>query len=551
MAVFSATTKDIPLRSPLKHNIFSHGKRKLSTTPKEDASNASYESSLAAIVERCADSLPSMHTNGVNSASLEEGLCSSSTLSTPAGAVREAFLQQLQDCNDASISCHVIDLLSILFIHMESSRGFLAKITSDALHSVYTMCVGKANLPYTFFKLNSILSESAATNEQDETERTLMVKDSFSLLIQTSNALLKAKDSFTSAFAHHLLAHWSALILEGASQLHCLSEMVDTLGAFLLSNAFRRSRKQTSPSSKRNMALPGLNERTHTTLFELLLHMINTSFSLARPRRGNKKKRTSKEGPYRAIIWPMEVYTKLLSIFQSNHVFFPQRFILTAIKSSLLMIRLSDYQLRQCVQWRNSQPTQMGIGFDYAAVELLQPLVDGFALCVGSIISFCSTMKAQTDSTSSRRGLDSSYKHAKAIAGLLYRCEGIKETIQSICTSQNLSFPQQRDMESSASIRKHTIKKKRKRANRELSPPRKIRPRGSSEKALASPSVLEMLPAGNHHQRNGMRDENVRLESDSDELDSKDEDDDNLSDDPMRGSDDEDDSFGVIGDWAN
>mmetsp|Transcript_10940 Transcript_10940/g.24151 ORF Transcript_10940/g.24151 Transcript_10940/m.24151 type:complete len:646 (+) Transcript_10940:312-2249(+) len=552
LAVFSFATKGVAVRSSLKDNVLVREKRKQPPEPKD---SCNIDSLFADIIQRCAEPSPSSPTNTVHSTAQDEALCSSSTLSTPTGALSEILLEQLKFCEDASISCQIIDLLSILFMHTECSRGILAKLALGSLHSVYTSSVGKANLPYAFFQLNSIIAE-AAENEERETDRTAFVKESFTPLIRTSNAILKAKDSFTAAFVHHLLAHWSALILEGASQFHCLTEMVEALDVFL-SSAFRRPKQNGSSPPRKKNALPGLNEKTHTSLFELLLHMINATLSLSKPRR-SKKKRSSKayqtEGPYREVVWPLEVYGKLLSIFQSNHSFFPRRFLFTVVKSSLLMVRLSDYQLRQCVQWRNSQHLQIGIGTDSAAVELLQPLVDCVASHIGSIISFCNTVKDQHNNN--KRGWGSSYKYTKAAAGLLYRCEGIKETLQSICQSQNLVFP--KDF---TSLQDHCSSPKRKRDNdgdgavtrkkqrgkRGLSPQRMIRSRCASDKVLASPSVLELLPELTH--RKGMRydsiKENFGLQSDSEDSQQSVNDD----DDSVLGSDD-DDSFGVVGDWA-
>ena len=535
LAVFSFATKGIPLQSSLKSNVL-HKNRKQRSTP----INACGEESLfAAIIQQCVGTMPS-DTNAVDSASLEDGLCSSTTLATPTGTLSETLLRQLQDCNDASLASHIIDLRSIVFIHTDCSRGILAKITSDALHSVYTMSVGKANMPYMFFKLNSILLEDV---EHDESDGASIVKDSFTPLIQTSNMLLKAKDPFTSVFVHNLMAHWSALILEGASQFHCLSEMVDALDSFL-STSFRRS-KLSSPSRKYTM-LPGLNEKTHTALFELLLHMINASLSLAKPRRNNKKKRSSNgrnqiDGPYRQVIWPMEVFGKLISIFTSNHVFFPRRVVLATIKSSVLMIRIGDYQLRRCVQWRTTQPTQMGIGMDYAAVDLLQPLIDVSSHCIGSIIVFCNTMKGHRRSGIGR-GLDSTYKHNKAIAGLLYRSEGIKETLQSVCQSQDLTFPQFTSQVFISPSRmkrrsdgKDSVRRKRHRGNRELTPRR-------NNIRSPSSSVLESLDGSSGKRKLTSAENKNDMESDS-EYSQKSGEDDNS----MKGSDS--DSFGVVGEW--
>jgi len=546
LAVFSFAIKTVPIRSSMKDSIALAVTRKLPPEPKDRDYGYFLFSST---IQRCADSISSTPTDTGNSSAPEKSILSLSSLSAPAQALSESLIQQL-NCEDATISCHIIDLLSILFIHTECPRG--NDITfADTLHSIYTSSVGKANLPYTIFKISDILSR-ATKNEEHESDRTSIVKENFTSLIRTANALLKAKDSFTVAFIHHILAHWGALVFEGVTQFHCLNKMVEAVDT-LLDTASWRPKGNSSPPKHKHNTLPGLNEKNCGSLFELLLHLTNTSLSLSKPQRV-KKKRSSKayqvEGPYGEMLWPLEIYGKLLSIFQSNHHFFPRRLVFIVIKNCLLLVRLSDYQVRQCVQWRNSQHSQIGTGKDLSSVEFLQPLVDGVAShCVGGILSFCNTLKGQLNTD--KRSWGSSCKQTKAIAGLLYRCKGTKETLLSICQSQNLTFPKDfTSLLSSSPKRKRDddyVQKKRHRIERELSLARMIRSRGSSNKVFTSPSVLEQIPASGHsndlrydsinvNSKHQSDSENSRLSGDSD-------------DDSMLESDD-DNSFGVIGDWA-
>ena len=504
-----------------------------------------------------------MHSHSINSTVLEQGLCASSTFSTHTEALSEKFIQQLNQSEDASISCYILDLLSIIFIHTECSRGILPALASRTLHSVYTRSTGKAYLPYILFKLHFILIKG--TNNEDESARKSVVKETFALLIQTSSVLLRAKDSSTAAFVHHLLAQWSAHVIEGTSQRCCLTEMVESLDVFL-AGSFRRSKQNSNSRPRTKTALPGLNEKTYTSLFELMLHMISTSLSLSTPHRVKKKDSSNvyqvKE-PYQEVIWPMEIYGKLLSIFQTNHMYFPRRFIFTTVKVSSIMIKLGGFQLRQCVQWRNSQPTLMGIGMDSAAVELLQPLIDCVAShCIGNIISYCNAMKIQQNSDN--EGLGSDYKHTKAIAGLLYVCEGIKETLQGICQAQFLIFP--KDF-TSVQVTRDSPKRKRdtyeddyesgrgNHRSREFSSTRrKIRPLGSREKTLKSPSILELLPKpgiGKDVRYDSIKCNSFMQSDSADSVESSEHSGVEFKDEgiSMQGSND-DDSFGVIGDWG-
>jgi hypothetical protein len=556
--VFSFATKDAPLRSSLKHNVILRDKRKQSV----EASGCCNDKDLfSGIIKSCAEVLLSAHSNDGTSNIVEQGVAMTSTVS----ALTENLILQLNQCLDASCACHILDLLSILLIYSECSRGTLTALASNTLHSVFTMSIGEVYVPYTFLKLQHILSNG----RQDEDSRSSIVQESFALLGHTSKVLLRTKDSYTAAFFHFVLAEWSAFVIEGASQNDCLNEMVNSLDDFLAASTSQRSKQNCNARSRIKTVLPGLNEKTYTSLFELVLHMISTSLSLAMPYRV-KKMRSAKVyhvgEPYKEIIWPMKVFGKLLSIFQMYHIYFPRRFLLSVVKSSLLIIKRCDYQLQQCVLWRNSQSTRMGLGVDSAAAELLQPLVNGVASsCIENITSFCNTMKNQQNRNI--KGLSDNYKHTKAIAGLLYRCERVKETLQSICQVHKLFYHKNSSTSldrkgSSKRIREtneendETVRESH-RSSKGIHTPRKIRSRGSPDKSLKSPSVLELLPdpkisKGVHFDSIDDIIEERFLQSDSDDSHmSYDTDFKKGYDESIKGSDDDDDSFGVIGHWGS
>ena len=544
LAVFSSATKDSPTKSVLQNIIF---RRNRSKYPSESACSSS-SSWFTDVIQSCAIMC------GATVTSAKKDGTSSSIQSNSVAILREIFVTHLNGCKDASISCHIIDLVSILLINAEWSSGTLATITKGALCSVYTMSVGKArNPPYALIKLNSILLEAWANEAKWlDSDRAPFVIETFKNLIQSSKAILKAKDSFTSAFVHHILAHWSALILDGTSQIKFHTELVASLDV-----SFNRRLPQhhINPSSRKRSSLAGLNEKSHASLFEQLLLMTTASLSLSKPRR-MKKRRSSADyiaetSPYGEIIGLVEVYGRLLLMFQANRINFPRRFIRTIVRSSSQMVRISDYQLRQCVQWRNSQPSQIGLGVDCAAAELLQPLVDSIAShCIGGITSFCNAMKVQ----------QSSYKHTRAIAGLNYRCEGIKETLRGICQSQNLILSKDFIATNDATVvnelsdDSNPAAKKKQRVHKQFSPQTAPRLSGPINKDLKSPSMLESLPDSDVTMEmiNDSIARQSMLQSDSDDSELNDmeseidQDSTKASDD----GDDDDDSFGVIGNWG-
>jgi len=553
LAVFSFATKGVALRYNFMRNIMLTVTGKLPQEPQERESSCSL---FASIIQRCAESLSSTYlTQTTKPLTREHISCPLSPLSMSAEILSKNFLRQLKHCEDATISCHIIDLISVLFLHTECPQG--EDITfADILRSVYNLSIdaSEVNLPYTFFKVNDLLTTAIGKGES-ETEWPSLVNEAFSLFIRSSNSLLKTKDSLTGAFVHHLLAHWSALILKGTSQFQFLTEMV---GALFTS--IQRSKQCISPSSGKKNTYPGLNEKTHNPLFELLLHMVNTSFSLSKPHSIKKKgypEVFQTDGPYGEVLWPLELYSKLLSMFQFNHMHFPRRLSYTIFKNSLLMAKLSDYQIRKCVQWRNSQQVCNSTKSDSASAEYLQPVVDSIAShCIRGIFTLCNTMKFQENTDKNNWGR--SYKNAKSIAGLLRCSERVKETLQYICQSQNLVYP--KDFSSSlnphASLKRkrdndegNFSKRKVRQTNKRLSPQRNFRLRSSSDKVLTPPSVLELLPESSHI--NDLHYESVNgdacIQSDSDESQLNEN---KTNDDYSSIGSDEDDSFGVIGDWA-
>lgn len=552
LAVFSNATKDTPTKLELQCNIF---RRERSSHPSESASGGGNSISwFKNVMESCAKICDTNFTASQMSETSSSSHPNSWTI------LSKTFATYLNDCKDTSISCHIIDLISILYINSEWSYGTLAKITKGSLYSVYITSAGKVkNPPYTLIKLNSVLRE-ASTNKEEcfDSDRDSFVNDSFTNMIQASKMLMKAKDSFTSAFVHHILAHWSALILDGTSQIKFHTELVESLENFFN----RRSTQNINSYTRKMQILAGLNEKSHSSLFEILLLMINASLSLSKPRRVKKRTSTDKfagTSPYGEIIGFMEMHCRLLSMFQTNRINFPTSFIRTIVRSSSNIIKICEYQLRQCVQWRNLQPSRISTG-DFAAAELLQPLVDSVAShCIGGIISFCNTMKVQLNGR--KKTFDRSYQHTRAIAGLQYRCEGIKETLHDICQSQNLDLPKDFTlMHDTTVIAKfdvdNPVAKKKQRTLEELCPQKTISIRGSVNKAPNSPSVLELLPESDVTM--DMLDASIalqfNLQSDSEDSDrcnveSVIDNDSMQESDAGNDGDDEDDSFGVIGNW--
>lgn len=431
--------------------------------------------------------------------------------------LKEGLLQQLKTCDDASISCYVMDLISILVVSEDSTCGAMADITWKNIHTVYHISSSSVtHLPYMMFEIHHIISD-VTENEHCDAERAAVVKDTFSRLLRFSNTLSKTKDLHAKAFYHNLLAHYSSLLIENVSQSQCLTEIFAALeGTIALSN--------------QSKSLPGLNEKNFPAVFELLMHMTTVSFSLAKPYSSKKHCPLNADkqlGPYCEIMWPIEMFGKLLFLAQTRS--FPRRVLFNVVKHSLLMIKLCEYQLQYCVDWRNSQKVSMVTtgSQDYAAVGMLQPLIDKIAsVCTNDATSFCRTIRKELSA--------SNFKNTKSIAELIFRIQGIEETLKSICQSQSLTLPQRTASSDAVTSNKRGIAddpahdKKRRRSL--------FQQKSNNSRPSFSTSILEQLPT-----EASERPHMLKHFSESEDSGSS-------SNDSFAESDD--DSFGAIGDWA-
>lgn len=468
---------------------------------KHDVHKNSNNLRLGDLVRRCA-------------AASTDSSCSATEFTSSVIKLKECLLQQFEKCEDASFSCYIIDLLSILVVtSIEPSQSSMADITWKALHSVYhSSSSNVAHLPFMLIEINLIIAE-LTKSEQCDAERVTVVKDAFSHLLRLSSTLMESKDSHAKAFYHSLLAHFSSLVIGWVSQSQCLTDIYAALEATI---AFA---VEGGPNRSPSKSLPGLNEKNLPSVFELLLCMNALSLSLAKPCSSKKHRPLNADktqGPYCEIMWPIKLFGKLLMLFKAHHRSFARRVFLNVVKISLFMIKLCDYQLQYCVDWRSSQTGSLaGMGSqDYAAAQLLQPLIDCIgSACVCDITSFCRTMKRELS--------QSNYKNTKSIAGLIYRCQGIKETLQIVCQSQRLRIPKKIDTSGVPSDEKEALAEPDKKRRRTLSPQKS----SANSRSPPSRSVLEQLQSSSDSEESNMSEGNSFANSD-------------------------DDSFGAVGDWA-
>mmetsp|Transcript_10747 Transcript_10747/g.22492 ORF Transcript_10747/g.22492 Transcript_10747/m.22492 type:complete len:277 (+) Transcript_10747:1090-1920(+) len=275
--------------------------------------------------------------------------------------------------------------------------------------------------------------------------------------------------------------------------------------------------------------------------------MIVSSLTLYDPPHIKRSIPTFHGGPFDELISLLEFYSNSILLFQTNSYLFPQRVFFQVTKTSLVTIKLCEYQLRRCVEWRNSCRTLSDVGpqGDLGSPDLLQSLANSIATnCVGTIATFCSSVKKCNSKDPMRfiknRGQSLTYRHSKVIAELLYWCERLNETLSSICQVQHLTIPL-----SSESIDKcRTIKRRFGSDSRGIGTKyRRLDGRKIIRSVLENPSDREQddpLAIDSDYQNN---EEEVIMTNETDDNDC------NSLDDESFASDDNE-SFGVIGDWG-
>ena len=438
------------------------------------------------------------------SMSFKDKSCLPSSLDALVETLAGQLVEKFELFDDSSIICQIIDLISMLAIHVDINKAcaVLKNVTRNALGTIYNSTNAKVDLPYMLCKIQHCLRGDAQSQA------------SFSRLFQLAKKIMKSKD--LAAFIHHLLSHWSVLILSGSYQDHFLAdicESVDDVLSFASGIKSRRTDKRVSKSKQ----FPGLNAKMCTNIFELLMQMTASSLSLVRPFRTYKKRNNRDESERTShddTIHLLAVFHKMLRTFRSHSIFFSRCAFFGVTKTSFLVAKLSIHHLQNCVRWRSSQQFSLHklANDNQAGVNSLQPLVDAICShCIGSIMIFCDSFRRSDSKTGH------CYKYSKAIATLSYKCEGLKKDVQSICRTQG--FVQNNVTQNESNLDDPNSSKRSNESDHQV----KKRPR----------NIESSYNLGTAHTASGAWSESSSAEGDDSDVTSND-----------------DSSFGALGDWG-
>jgi hypothetical protein len=442
----------------------------------------------------------SSSTNTTDIATLEpnssaiEKTTQSMILSKLKGIIR--FLSKLAvECEDAGIACLILDLLSVLAdIGGQSLIRHVKETSWKMIYTVYGFNSDVEYSPsYSFARVvSSCISReqgnagTAASNDHMAIAGSLMKSESVSLRGHTNHLVLR----------HHLLSYWSLMVQSGSDcdgtcqELRMLIEelrlVMECIGLPTNSSHNARSlRPKAAVGVSSVTSIPTLSGQSYPMFFELMLHIVISTFVLSSPTARTSNQIPSAvdrksdhlslvQSPYRYIQYLAVTFGRLVELYSNNNKLLPRKTLNTVMNGCTLMVKASESVVQKCVEWRNARPLltmeeqQMG-KLDIGTVRFLQTLIDTVVSeCVCKIISMCELMRREAQQRKkSKQNVsndDDDYSdeedlgiqgqgwifavNHKKIYTLHFRCKKLFKSLQDVASDHNLVTPSLRRMSS-------------------------------------------------------------------------------------------------------
>jgi hypothetical protein len=285
--------------------------------------------------------------------------------------VLSSFLSHLRVCDDAVIANQLLETLSVLGEFGEDSC-FLSKVSEiswAAMHTNFPHQGEGAGLstPYVFLEVlrRSMPSSFLASRQATPKEMALT-----STIVKTARNNSRGTQK-NSLLVNEMLRHWGLLVVSNPLEHHLhLSLLFDHLDNFLCDVYELFAAKQCDESkydssdeeylppaakhtfnrSEHMSSMPGLNGESFPVYFEVLMHMVVASVSVAHPACNSPR------GPFHHLECLVEIFGSLTRLFSEKIDIFPRHTASLVCNASKAMLSVSTYQLHQCVEWRNAQP---------------------------------------------------------------------------------------------------------------------------------------------------------------------------------------------------
>eukprot|EP00978_Attheya_sp_CCMP212_P019361 scaffold54195_cov58-Attheya_sp.AAC.2 len=576
----------------------------------------------------------SSSTNTTNIATVEpnsseiEKATQSAILSKLKGIIR--FLSNLAvECEDAGIACLILDLLSVLADI--GGQSLIRHVKETSWKMIYTVYGFNSDVEYSpSYSFARVVSSCISKEERNDgtaasNDHNMVIAGS---LMKSESVLLRG-DTDQLVLRHHLLSYWSLMVQSGSDcdgtcqELRMLIEelrlVMDCIG-LPTNSSYKASslRSKSAAGGKVKLSavssvtsIPTLSGQSYPVFFELMLHIVISTFALSSPtvRTSNqlpsavdrKTDHTSLlQSPYRFIQYLAVTFGRLLDLYSNNNKLLPRKTLTTVMNGCTIMVKASESVVRKCVEWRNARPLltmeeqQMG-KLDIGAVRFLQMLIDTVVSeCVCKIISMCELMRREAQQRNkSKQNVsndDDDYSdeedlgiqgqgwifavNHKKINNLLFRCKKLFKALQDVASDHNLVTPSLRRMSPEnhaidiydvldsarrtnvGTNNKHNLESESESRNGEVQKRRRIQPQLLSVNN-SSPTRAETLDPERTvnlldrvTESSSSRNQNAVHENDSMENDMSFFDNDIESEDSESDDDSSSSAFGVKGDWG-
>jgi hypothetical protein len=313
------------------------------------------------------------------------------------------FAARLATADSSIVAHYMLEIIS--FLALRDNAQLLddaLKLSWTALHTVYNESPEADSFdicPYAQRQAVERLASKGSSSYVNILRR----------VVEATVVKLSERPSFTRKFAAHrqgLLRHWGLLThstrLLARFSSH-LAELVDELGYLLgtVGAAVHDEQPGRNEGSLINQrphskpSLPCLDAATFPDYFETLAVMILGAMAVVEPVDEGRTTMAVSNGPYHHVKKLLHIFRRLVDLYRKDFHLFPQKTTPVVFRLTRDMLAVTIAQMHQCAEWRNSQPLlsvaeRKAGAYDAGAISYFQELLDSMAShTVGTALALC------------------------------------------------------------------------------------------------------------------------------------------------------------------
>jgi hypothetical protein len=285
------------------------------------------------------------------------------------------FLLQLHSCHDAEIAHQLLEILSVLGLSGRDGPSAKEVLNANwkAMHTVYSLAMEtntQRTLPYATVACLRALDHSTGHKKSiSKCLRDTVLKLSVGRHDAIRQSLLRHMGLFslspeaTEVGVTHLLKVFEELSLLVDALDHRLVCEMGNFGEEKKDDGGNRSEADKSSDCVIG-GIPDLHPASFLVVFVTLLHISVAGIavlSLSRPAHPTLHQAkavfgTKESGPYQRFQKLLVLFGSLLELYQKKSHLFPRRVLQTIFTATKHMLAMTVKQLKDVVEWRNSQP---------------------------------------------------------------------------------------------------------------------------------------------------------------------------------------------------